>query len=255
MADTYTTAGKVRKIEDATRSATWGPTLNSDTIELLADFAGGIEEIDLGTATSHSLAALSNGTDSESRAAYIKFSGTPASAVTVTLHASIEKKLYFVINECGQTLTVKYSTGTTVVLANGDRTFVWCTGSNVQSVNGTYGTIALTASGPIPSTSVTVRWSRTNGMVTLSVPSTFAAGNITATHLTCTALPSYLWPALTQSSIAVSTRDNGTDQTSPGVANISTSGVITVYRTWAGNGFTANSGSTGFANWSVSYTV
>jgi hypothetical protein len=131
MADTYTSAAKARLIEDATRSGTWGPTLNSEGLSLLDDYMGGVEAINLGTSTSYSLAALSNGTDSESRAAVLRFTGTPASAVTVTVPASVVDKYYRVENSTGQRLTIKYAASTGVVLGNLDKSRVWCDGSEV----------------------------------------------------------------------------------------------------------------------------
>jgi hypothetical protein len=131
MADTYTSAAKARLIEDQTRSGTWGPTVNTDALTLIDDYVGGVEAINLGSSTSYSLAAFSNGTDSESRAAVLRFTGTPASAVTVTVPASVVDKYYRVENSTGQRLTIKYAASTGVVLGNLDKCRVWCNGTEV----------------------------------------------------------------------------------------------------------------------------
>ena len=131
MADTYTTASKARLIQDATRTGTWGPVINSDSLELIDDMASGVEPINLGASTTYSLAAFSNGTDSESRASCLKFTGTPASAVTVTVPASVVDKRYRIENSTGQLLTLKYAASTGVVFGNLDKANVWCNGTEV----------------------------------------------------------------------------------------------------------------------------
>lgn len=131
MADTYTAAAKARKIEDQTRTGTWASPLNTEAIDLLDDYMGGVEAINLGTSTTKTLAAFANGTDSESRAAVLRFTGTPASAVTITVPASVVDKRYRVENSTGQRLTIKYASGTGVVLGNLDKCDVWCDGSEI----------------------------------------------------------------------------------------------------------------------------
>jgi hypothetical protein len=131
MADTYTAASKARLIEDQTRDGTWGPILNAGTLELIDDMASGMSAINLGTSTTYAMAALSNGTDSESRAAHLRFTGTPASAVTITVPASVVDKYYRVENSTGQRLTIKYAASTGVVLGNLDKCVVWCNGTEI----------------------------------------------------------------------------------------------------------------------------
>jgi len=130
MADTYTAAAKARKIEEGTRTDTWGPVLN-EALEEIDDMASGVSAINLGTSTTYAMAALSSGSDSESRASCLRFTGTPASAVTVTVPASVVDKKYRVENSTGQRLTIKYASGTGVVLGNLDKCDVWCDGSEI----------------------------------------------------------------------------------------------------------------------------
>lgn len=144
MADTYTTASKARLIEDNTRSGTWGPTINADTLELIDDCASGVEAINLGSSTSKSMAAISNGSDSETRAKYWVVTGTPASAVTMTVPASLVSQSKMIFNQCGQSITVGYSSGTTVTIPTGTRRWIWCDGSNVVDADSTTGTFTPT---------------------------------------------------------------------------------------------------------------
>lgn len=131
MADTYTTASKALLPEDGSRSGAWAIPLNTLSLELIDDMASGTENINLGTSTTRSMAALGNGTDSESRASYLNFTGTPASAVTITVPASVANKRYLIYNNTGQRMTVKYAASTGVVLGNLDRCYVWCNGTEV----------------------------------------------------------------------------------------------------------------------------
>lgn len=136
MADTYSTNLKARLVEDNAYSTTWGQKLNTDALALIDDAVAGKESINLGTSTTYSLAALPNGSDSESRAAVLKFTGTPAGAVTVTIPATVTNKTYIVDNQCGQAITIGYSTGTAVAIANAGKLFVYADGSNAVLVNG-----------------------------------------------------------------------------------------------------------------------
>lgn len=134
MADTYTTALKARKPEQGSYVDTWGTRVNEDALELLDDGIAGTQSVDLGSNTTYSLAALGNGADSESRAMRLKFTGTPASAVTVTVPASVTSKLYIVDNQCGQSLTIKYAATTGVTYQDEEVAFCFCDGTDVFSV-------------------------------------------------------------------------------------------------------------------------
>jgi len=92
VADTFTPNLKIRKVEQGTRVGTWGPTVNNDALDLFDDGLDGLSNIDRASATTYTLAALVDGTDSESRAARLRFFGTPASAVTITVPASVTHK-------------------------------------------------------------------------------------------------------------------------------------------------------------------
>jgi hypothetical protein len=230
MADTYTTAGKVRLIEDGTRSATWGPTLNTDTLELLADFAGGISNINIGVSTTYALAALSNGTDSESRAAYIKISGTPASAVTATVPASVVDKLYRVDNQTGQALTIGYAAGANVTLPVGVAAFVWCDGSTVVLVSAYLsGSFTGTLTGCTTSPTGTILYSINGDIVTLHVPAITGTSNTTAA--TITGLPNAICPVATRIVPGIIS-DNGIEKI--GLWSISSAGTITLYNASGG---------------------
>jgi hypothetical protein len=133
MADTFTANGKVRKIEQGGYPGAWAAILNA-VIDQHDDMISGTEAINLGVTTSYALAALANGTDSESRAMVLAFTGTPASAVTVTVPASVTSKLYLVKNDSGQPITIKYAATDGVTVADDARAFVYADGTTVFTV-------------------------------------------------------------------------------------------------------------------------
>ena len=134
MADTYSPFGKVRLIEPGTADNSWGSSLNTDVFTLIDHGVWGEATIALGTSTSYNIAALSNGVASEARYLCLLFTGTPASAVTVTVPASVLKKLYLIRNSCGQTITLGYATGASVTIASGAAKIVYCTGTTVIDI-------------------------------------------------------------------------------------------------------------------------
>lgn len=133
MSDTYSTNLKVRLPQTGAYEETWGDILNADTIELLDDAISGWSVIPL-TTTSYSLAALSDGLASESRASVLNFTGAPGGAATVTVPASVTRKMYMVKNDTNQTVNVKYATGATAVVATLTAKFVLCTGADCYVV-------------------------------------------------------------------------------------------------------------------------
>lgn len=137
MADTYSPNLRVRLPETGQYANTWGTTLNSDALTLLDQAIAGQKAINIGAAVTYSLAALTNGAAADSRYFSLLFSGSPAGAVTVTVPASVTKKIYLVDNQTGQTLTFTYGGAGTVTLGVGERRFVWCDGTNCYGVTST----------------------------------------------------------------------------------------------------------------------
>lgn len=135
MADTYTGVLKARKIEPGTRSNTWGTALNADVLDILDAAICGNTTIDILSATTYSLAALVDGTLGEAHFFGITFTGTPASAVTITVPASVTYKTFLIYNNTGQSLTIKYAATGGVVIKNGGRQTIWCDGTTVRAIS------------------------------------------------------------------------------------------------------------------------
>lgn len=151
MADTYTTRSRMRKQGIAATGDVWGAKLNEDVLDIADATENGEKEISIGSSTSYSLAAMVDGELSDSHYYSLIFTGTPASAVTITIPASVTRRKYQIKNSTGQTATVKYAASTGVVLCNGDQTTVWCDGSEVHDRGPGYRiTPAETAAGVTP---------------------------------------------------------------------------------------------------------
>jgi hypothetical protein len=130
MADTFTTNVKVRLPQTGAYNNTWGSVLNADALNLLDDAITGQSAIVL-SGTTYSLPALANGVDADSRSFCLRFTGAPGSTVTVTVPGTVTKKFYLVDNACGQSIIMTYSgSTTTATIANGEKRFVWCDGTN-----------------------------------------------------------------------------------------------------------------------------
>jgi hypothetical protein len=138
MADTFTGALKARKIEQGAYSNSYAARFNEDMVDVFDAAIAGQLEIDIGSSTTHALEAMANGTLSDSHYFHLRFVGTPASAVTVTVPASVTpSKEYLVENQTGQALTFKYAATTGVTVQDGDTVAVRCNGTNVtESVFG-----------------------------------------------------------------------------------------------------------------------
>lgn len=132
MADTYTQALKARRIEEDAYPDDWADRLNSDVVDIFDAGISGQVEVDIGSATTYALEAMQNGTLSDSHYFRLNFVGTPASAVTVTIPASVTpSKHYLVDNQTGQALTVKYAATAGVTIQDGDAVHVYCDGTSV----------------------------------------------------------------------------------------------------------------------------
>ena len=115
-------------------SGTWGQITNTNLL-ILEQAIGGFTTFNL-TNANRSL-TFSNGALSNGKNDVIRLTGTLAANRTVTIPDSIEKT-YFVQNNCdhaGNTLTFKTSSGTGVLLCEGNCYTLYSDGTNVEKVN------------------------------------------------------------------------------------------------------------------------
>lgn len=198
MADTYSSALKARKIEQGGYDPAWASRFNADVIDILDAAISGRVSISIGSSTTPSLAALQNGTLSDSHYFWLVFTGTPASAVTLTVPASVTFKQYLIDNQTGQTMTVKYSATAGVAVPTGNKVRVLCDGANVIRAPGNENsgpwTATIRGSGTAGTYQITTqrcRWTRIGRRVWLDVYIVMAAvvtGGGTG-HIQITGLP------------------------------------------------------------------
>lgn len=134
MPDTASPFLKLRLPATGAYNNSWGSVLNSDALTLLDHAITGRVTIDLAGLSTLSLPAIAIGAASNSRYFCLSFTGIPSGAPTVTVPASVTKKLYLIDNQCGQTITLKYASGTGVAIETGVRFLVWCDGAEVYPV-------------------------------------------------------------------------------------------------------------------------
>jgi hypothetical protein len=134
MADTFSPFLRVRLPEVGQYANSWGTVLNSDAITLLDHGITGRVVIALGINTTHSLAALTDGSAADSRYFCLRFEGTPGGVVTVTVPATVLKKFYLIDNASGQNILLKYAASTGITVPDGVKQIVWCDGAEVFKV-------------------------------------------------------------------------------------------------------------------------
>jgi len=135
MADTFTTSLSIRQIETGTRSGTWGSETNTQ-YELL-DNAFSYVNHDLSSDANATL-TISDGTASDARYFYIKFTSSVSLTATrtITLAPDDSKKIWIVENATtgSQSLTFKQgSSGGTVTVVNGNTAVIYADGAGATN--------------------------------------------------------------------------------------------------------------------------
>jgi hypothetical protein len=133
MATQYTPTLKLALPVTGELDGTWGDTVNQQITSMVEEAISGVAVIDTWAANSHTLTVV-DGVTSESRCAILVIdddgAGNPSAAAQVICPAS--PKLYLVVNQCGQTVTIKTASGTGVALPDNRQIFVFCDGVNVR---------------------------------------------------------------------------------------------------------------------------
>jgi hypothetical protein len=80
------------------------------------------------TAATYTL-TTTDGVTSNGRHAVVVFTGSPGATCVVTVDPNDMQKLYFVINNSDETVTMKQGTGATVDILAGNKGIVWCDGA------------------------------------------------------------------------------------------------------------------------------
>jgi|TARA_A100001391_G_scaffold153644_1_gene111463 phage baseplate assembly protein gpV len=134
MASTFSSDLKLELMVTGENAGTWGDKTNTN-LNLVQQAVAGFESIDVASADVGLL--MSDATISNARNATIKLTGTLAANRTVTIPDSIEK-VYNVIdgtNHDGNTLTFKTSSGTGILLCEGNCYTLYSDGTNIEKAN------------------------------------------------------------------------------------------------------------------------
>lgn len=130
MADTYSPLLRLRMQQTGANNNTWGALLNSAVAQLLEDAIAGVATITV--ASTDVTLTVANGANDQARMAVLRLTGAPGAPRNVIVPKL--SKPYIVINDTGQTITVKTADGTGVAVPNGARQYIYCDGTNVIPV-------------------------------------------------------------------------------------------------------------------------
>lgn len=130
MASTYSTSLRIQLIGTGDQAGTWGTTTNTNLGTLLEQAITGVSSIAL-SGTTYSLTNL-NGVSDQARNAVLVFTGSLSGNCTVT--APAVNKTYIVKNSTsGGYNVIMSSGGTTVSVAPGITSLIYCDGTNFNS--------------------------------------------------------------------------------------------------------------------------
>ena len=125
MVSTATTRLRLNKQGTGDSPNTWGVILNGQVFDLADEAIAGVETIAL---TGNKTLTSTNYVSDEARNMGLRFTGSLTSGATITIPAV--EKLYFIINDSGQTLTFTAG-GVTGAIENERRKWLACDGTDV----------------------------------------------------------------------------------------------------------------------------
>jgi hypothetical protein len=125
MVSTATSRLRLNKQGTGDSVNTWGTVLNTQGLDLTDEAIAGVETIAL---TGNHTLTSTNYVSDEARNMGLRFTGSLSAGATITIPAV--EKLYFVINDAGQTLTFTAG-GTTGAIETGRRKWLACDATNV----------------------------------------------------------------------------------------------------------------------------
>ena len=130
MTTTYSPSLKLSLLGTGDQSGTWGTTTNNNLGTLLEQAITGVAAINLNSISAYTLTNL-NGVSDDARNMFLIFSGTPSAAPTIT--APAQNKLYVIVNNTTQNLTMVASGGAISLVVPALTTAqCYCDASNVS---------------------------------------------------------------------------------------------------------------------------
>lgn len=135
MASTYTVNTGIELITNGEQSGTWGDTTNTN-LEIIDRLTNGVGAITL-SGTTHTL-TTTDGALSDGQYKVLVFGGSPSGTNTVTVSPNDQDKVYYIVNNSGESVIISQGSGTTVTVADGAKDIVYCdgggAGANVASL-------------------------------------------------------------------------------------------------------------------------
>tara|TARA_R100000655_G_scaffold40184_2_gene75824 strand:+ start:80 stop:1498 length:1419 start_codon:yes stop_codon:yes gene_type:complete len=144
MGSTYTDNGGIELIGLGEQAGAWGTTTNNN-FDIIDRLINGVKEITLsGDGSSAHTLTTSDGSLSDGMFKVIIFKGSPSGSFAVTIDPEGADKLYFVKNECGQTVFMRQGTHSSsgvastevaraVEIPNGDSAIVFADGGGASA--------------------------------------------------------------------------------------------------------------------------
>jgi len=183
MTTTYSPSLKLALIGTGDQSGTWGQTTNTNLGTLLEQAITGVTAISLQGISSYTLTNY-NGTSDDARNAVLIFTGTPSAAPTIT--APAQNKIYVVVNNTTQPLTMVASGGAvSLVIPALSAGQAYCDASNASGNGiGFYSALTTAAGNWNVGGNLTVVGTSTHTGTTIM--STLIAASISATAISST---------------------------------------------------------------------
>lgn len=127
MADSFSPKLRLRMQATGFNVNTWGSLLNAAALQLIEDAICGVANVTV--STSDVTLSTNNGATDNARMAIIILGGAPTSGFNCIVPSA--SKLYLVINNTGQTMTIKTSGGSGIAIPAGNNQWLACDGTNV----------------------------------------------------------------------------------------------------------------------------
>ena len=126
---TYVNDLRLKEIATGDESGTWGTKTNTN-LELIADAFGSGTEAITTNADTHTT-TIADGAADEGRALFLKYTGTLASACTITIAPNTVNKLWFIENATSgsQNIIISQGSGANITIANGKVAAVYTDGA------------------------------------------------------------------------------------------------------------------------------
>ena len=176
MASSYSTDLKLELMATGENAGTWGDKTNTN-LNLVQQAVAGYQAIDC--ASSDVALVMTDATISNARNATLKLTGTLAANRNVTIPDSIEK-VYNIVDgtdHAGYTLTFKTSSGTGVLLCEGNNYVVYSDGTNVVKLTEERVWRTVTAAETVQA-GAKLFVDTNGGAVTVTLPASPAVGDV-----------------------------------------------------------------------------